>query len=95
MTAAAAPESLRSAPIPVRVELGRATMAAQEALGLEPGAIVELSGSVDEPLDVLVNGRPFATCRLLVVDGDEWAVRIESLRSPQFAGVASDNGATE
>jgi flagellar motor switch protein FliN/FliY len=38
---------------------------------------VELDRQADEPIDLYVNGRHFATGRLVVVDGSEWAVRIE------------------
>ena len=31
----------------------------------------------DEPIDLYVNGTHFATGRLVVVDGTDWAVRIE------------------
>ena len=43
------------------------------------GAVVELNRSADEPIDLYVNGRRFATGRLMVVDGADWAVRIESI----------------
>jgi flagellar motor switch protein FliN len=40
---------------------------------------VELNRQADEPIDLYVNGRRFATGRLMVVDGADWAVRIESI----------------
>jgi flagellar motor switch protein FliN/FliY len=43
--------------------------------------VVELDRSLDEPIDLFVNGRRFATGRLVVVDGD-WVVRIESVLGP-------------
>jgi flagellar motor switch protein FliN/FliY len=88
--AAAAPASVRSphgapslAGIPVRVwaELGRASMPTADVVGLPQGAVVELDRAPDEPIDLFVNGRRFATGRLVVVDGD-WAVRIESVLDP-------------
>jgi flagellar motor switch protein FliN/FliY len=41
--------------------------------------VVELDRQADEPIDLYVNGRRFATGRLVVVDGDDWAVRIETV----------------
>jgi flagellar motor switch protein FliN/FliY len=75
--------SLRAAPslsgIPVRVwaELGRTRMPSAQVVGLPPGAVVELDKQAEEPIDLYVNGTHFATGRLVVVDGTDWAVRIE------------------
>ena len=80
-TTSASPHGAPSlAGIPVRVwaELGRASMPTAEVVGLPQGAVVELDRAPDEPIDLFVNGRRFATGRLVVVDGD-WAVRIESV----------------
>ena len=62
-----------------RAELGRATLPSAEIVGLPPGAVVELNRQADEPIDLYVNGRRFATGRLMVVDGSDWAVRIETI----------------
>jgi flagellar motor switch protein FliN len=48
-------------------------------VGLPPGAVLELDRRADDPVDIFVNGLRFATGRLIVVDGTEWAVRIEAL----------------
>ena len=55
-------------------------------MNLPPGAIVELDRTPSEPIDILVNGRPFARARLVLVDG-EYAVQIVSLepRRPLMA----------
>jgi flagellar motor switch protein FliN/FliY len=81
--AGATPGSAPSTPslsgIPVRVwaELGRARMPSAQVVGLPPGAVVELDKQADDAIDLYVNGRHFATGRLVVVDGTDWAVRIE------------------
>lgn len=74
--------SLRDIPVRVWAELGRARMPTGQVVGLPPGAIVELDRQVDEPVDLYVNGMPFATGRLVVVDGNDWAVRIEKVHRP-------------
>jgi flagellar motor switch protein FliN/FliY len=80
---AAAVAGLPSAPslagIPVRVwaELGRAKMPSAQVVGLPAGAVVELDKQADDAIDLYVNGSHFATGRLVVVDGTDWAVRIE------------------
>jgi flagellar motor switch protein FliN len=77
--AAAARPSLSGIPVRVWAELGRARMPSADVVGLPPGAVVELNRGADEPIDIYVNGRHFATGRLMVVDGTDWAVRIEEL----------------
>ena len=74
-----AADSLRSVSARVWAELGRTTMAAGEVASLPPGAVVDLDRRADEPVEVLVNGLPFAHGRLIVVDGSEWAVRIDGV----------------
>jgi len=71
--------SLAGIPVRVAAELGRARMASAEIVGLPGGAVVELDRQADEPIDLYVNGRRFATGRLMVVDGADWAVRIERI----------------
>jgi flagellar motor switch protein FliN len=71
--------SLAGIPVRVSAELGRARMASAEVVGLPPGSVVELNRQADEPIDLYVNGKRFATGRLVVVDGSEWAVRIEQV----------------
>jgi flagellar motor switch protein FliN len=74
--------SLAGIPVRVWAELGRSSMPTAEVVGLPTGAVVELDRSPDEPIDLYVNGRRFATGRLVVVDGNDWAVRIESVLDP-------------
>ena len=69
---------LRGVPLRVCAEIGRATMPMADAVSLPDGGLIELDRGADEPVDVLVNGRRFATGRLVLVD-DEWAVRIEEV----------------
>jgi len=80
---AAGPGTPSLAGIPVRVwaELGRARMPSAQVVGLPAGAVVELNQAADEPIELYVNGTLFATGRLMVVDGTDWAVRIESVLS--------------
>jgi flagellar motor switch protein FliN/FliY len=75
----AARPSLAGIPVRVWAELGRARMPSADVVGLPSGAVVELNRGADEPIDLYVNGRRFATGRLMVVDGTDWAVRIETV----------------
>jgi flagellar motor switch protein FliN/FliY len=78
--------SLAGIPVRVWAELGRASMPTAEVVGLPAGAVVELDRGADEPIDLYVNGRRFATGRLMVVDGSDWAVRIETVLEPSAGG---------
>jgi flagellar motor switch protein FliN/FliY len=69
--------SLAGIPVRVWAELGRARMPSAQVVGLPPGAVVELDKQADDAIDLYVNGTHFATGRLVVVDGTDWAVRIE------------------
>jgi flagellar motor switch protein FliN/FliY len=73
----AAQPSLSGIPVRVWAELGRARMASAQIVGLPTGAVVELDKQADDAIDLYVNGTHFATGRLVVVDGTDWAVRIE------------------
>jgi flagellar motor switch protein FliN/FliY len=74
--------SLAGIPVRVWAELGRAQMPSAQVVGMPSGAVVELNRSPDEPIDLYVNGTRFATGRLVVVDGTDWAVRIETVLEP-------------
>jgi flagellar motor switch protein FliN/FliY len=71
--------SLAGIPVRVWAELGRTQMPSAELVGLPPGAVVELDQQADDAIDLYVNGTRFATGRLMVVDGTDWAVRIETV----------------
>jgi flagellar motor switch protein FliN/FliY len=48
-------------------------------IGTPAGAVLELDREADEPVDLFVNGMRFASGRLVVSEGGEWAVEIDSL----------------
>jgi flagellar motor switch protein FliN/FliY len=77
--------------IDVRVwaELGRTRMPSRRAVGLPPGAVVELDREADDPIDLYVDGLRFATGRLVVTDEGELAVRLETV------GAGPKNNETE
>jgi flagellar motor switch protein FliN len=77
--------SLEGVRVRVWAELGRARLPTAQAVRMPAGAVVELDRAADEPVDLYVNGRRFATGRLLVVDGGDWAVKIETILAPSDA----------
>jgi len=74
---------LRGVRVRLSAELGRASVEIARVANMPPGAIIELDREPDDPIDVLVNGRPYAQARLVLVDG-EYAVQILSLTPPQL-----------
>lgn len=70
---------LHQTPLRLDVELGRVRLRADEVVGLYDGAIVTLDRSVNDPIEMHVNGVPFASGRLLLHEG-QWAVVIEALQ---------------
>lgn len=69
--------SIRNIVVRVGAELGRATLPLAKAVGLTPGSVIELDRAADDPIDLYVNGRRFATGQLLLVDQTDWAIRID------------------
>ena len=51
------------------------------ALGLPVGAVVDLDGAADAPVDLYVNGTRFARGQLVVTEDGEWAVSLDGLES--------------
>lgn len=72
-------DALRDVDLRVTAELGRTLLPVGRAVGLEAGAVVELDRTVDDPVDLLVNGRRFAVGRLVLTDEGDWAVRVEEV----------------
>jgi flagellar motor switch protein FliN/FliY len=69
----------------VTVELGRRALAVSEILKLGVGSVVELDRAVSEPVDLLVQGVPFARGEVVMVD-DRFAIRIQEIVDPKHAG---------
>ena len=68
----------------VTAELGRVTMTISDILKLGVGSVVGLDRGVTEPVDLLVQGVPFARGEVVVVD-DCFAIRIREIVDPRFA----------
>jgi flagellar motor switch protein FliN/FliY len=64
----------------VWAELGRTRMPLGRALALPLGAVIDLEEAADAPVKLFVNGIAFAHGHL-VVQGGEWALRIDELLS--------------
>jgi len=64
--------------VTVTAEAGRATLSLAEVLALTPGSVIELAKSIEEPLELQVNGRVVARGEVVVIN-DRYGIRITSL----------------
>jgi len=69
------PESILDVPVRAVIQAGRTRLPLRTLLRLTKGSLVELDRSVDEPMDVLINGALVARGEVVVVNG-EYALRI-------------------
>lgn len=72
---------LMDVPMRVTVELGRTSMLIKDILGIGIGSVVELERLVDEPADLLVNGRLIARGQVVLID-DNFGFKITELVGP-------------
>jgi flagellar motor switch protein FliN/FliY len=81
-------ERLTDVEVEIAVEIGRTRMTLGAALALGPGSIVTLDRLADQPVDLLVNGKPVARGEVVVID-EEFGLRItEVLGARPGAGLA-------
>jgi flagellar motor switch protein FliN/FliY len=76
-------DSLVTTTVRISAEVGRTHLPVQSLVGVPAGTVIELDREADEPIDVYVNGRRFATGRLELTGQGEWAVRIEQVLQPE------------
>jgi flagellar motor switch protein FliN/FliY len=68
-------ERLGEVTVELTVEVGRTRMSLGETLALGPGSVVTLDRLADQPVDLLVNGRPIARGEVVVID-EQFGLRI-------------------
>jgi flagellar motor switch protein FliN/FliY len=66
--------------LPLSVRFGRVQMPLERVLELRPGSVVELEGSQDDHVDLLVNGSVVARGEVVAVEG-QYAIRILEILS--------------
>ncbi len=82
--AAGSIDHLLDVSVAVTAELGRITMSIGDILKLGIGSVVGLDRGVSEPVNLLVQGVPFAHGEVVVVDR-QLAIRIREILDPKFA----------
>jgi flagellar motor switch protein FliM len=63
----------------ITVELGRTKKPIREIMEMREGSIVELDKYEGEPVDILVNQKPIAKGEVVVVDSENFGVRVTSI----------------
>jgi len=69
----------------ITAELGRATMSISDIMKISVGSVVGLNRTVSEPVELLVQGVPFARGEVVVID-DRFAIRIREIVDPAQQG---------
>lgn len=69
---------LKHVDVDVEVRLGRATLRVSELFALQAGSMLKLDRSVEDPVEVLLNGRVVAVGQLAVL-GEQLGVRITGI----------------
>lgn len=66
--------------VPVTVELVRFNKLLADLISLQPGNIIELDNSLDEPFDLFANGKKIGTCEVVNI-GDKLGIKVVSIES--------------
>jgi flagellar motor switch protein FliN len=75
------PAALARLDVTLTVEVGRRRLPLAELVAGDAGSVIPLDRLVDEPVDILVNGMPFARGEIVAV-GAQFAVRLLALVDP-------------
>ncbi|RJP18649.1 MAG: hypothetical protein C4527_28700 [Candidatus Omnitrophota bacterium] len=65
----------------IRVELGQTNKTVRDVLEMGPGSVIELRRLNGEPVDLLVNNKPFAKGEIIVITGENFGVRVTDISS--------------
>ena len=74
-------EVLKDIELPVTLRFGTTRMTLQDLTSLNTGSVIEFDGGLNDPVEVLVNGRVIARGEAVIVQ-DSYAVRISEIASP-------------
>jgi flagellar motor switch protein FliN/FliY len=79
--------ALMNVQLPVSIRFGETEMLLEDVIGLSVGSVIELSSTVDDPVELIVNGRRFARGQVVSVDGF-YGIRITEINKSRRAGDA-------
>lgn len=73
---------LRDVEMDVTVRFGLTEMPLRDVAALGGGSMIELNRTIEEPVELLINGLPFARGEVVVVDG-YYSVRVTEVSPPE------------
>ncbi len=76
-------ERVIDVPLNVHLRFGQRQLSLQEVLELATGSLVELDRQVEEPVDLILDGRVIARGEVVIVDGN-YGMRVTELPPPPF-----------
>jgi flagellar motor switch protein FliN len=79
-------ELLRDVELEVALRFGERSMLLRDILELGEGSVVELDRQVEEPVDLLLDGKLIARGEVVVVDGN-YGLRIQEMLTPAANGI--------
>jgi len=85
-------ERLGQVTLELTVEVGRTRMTLGQALALGPGSVITLDRLADQPVDLLVNGKPVARGEVVVID-DVFGLRVTQICPSGAAAEAAQQAA--
>ena len=71
-------DHLEGVNVTLSMELGQTEMTLDEVTGMTDQSLVELDKSVGDPVDIMINGRPFGRGEVVTV-GENFGVRITDI----------------
>ena len=72
--------ALMDVQLPVSIRFGETEMLLEDVVKLGVGSVIELNSGVDDPVELVVNGRCFARGEVVTVDGF-YGIRITEITS--------------
>jgi flagellar motor switch protein FliN len=85
-------ERLNDVGLELTVEVGRTRMTLGHALALGPGSVITLDRLADQPVDLLVSGKPVARGEVVVID-DVFGLRVTQICPSGVAAEAAQQAA--
>jgi flagellar motor switch protein FliN/FliY len=62
-------DALMNVQLPVSIRFGQTEMILEDVIALGVGSIIELNATVEDPVELIVNGKRFARGQVVSVDG--------------------------
>jgi flagellar motor switch protein FliN/FliY len=74
-------EVVQDTTVVLEARLGEATLSIRQLLDLREGSVVELAAALDDPVDIVLNGKVIARGQL-VAQGEQFGIQITEIKAP-------------